>query len=260
MQFTVSVGSDNGGDGGDDGDEATPPPLPDLFEPGDFATCGDCHCIPAEGESCPEPTPNNDFSGIVPSLKGLELVDDPFVLDCDPYTEEGCDTVPPLEQGEVCAYELMVENEVDECPSQYSLHTTSEQEAIDNGWLITHSGACGACSNHQDLIVRKLFTRMKDVNVESTFYLSFQTIPSSSRFLLTYLSFLLFAFVGLHGELGFDGRRKTVCCDWFGIGTTRLEMLSRAGYDGSMCGNLALQFIVHWRCLSSHLYWVYCHW
>lgn len=138
----------------DAGNLTTIPPLPDLYEAGNFATCGDCHCIPASGESCPTPTPDNDFTSMVPSLKGLTLLDPPFELDCDPYTTEGCDTVPPLQEGEVCAYELrkIISGE-EECPSQYRLHTTSNQEALENGWMVTHSGACGTCSNAQDLTV-----------------------------------------------------------------------------------------------------------
>jgi hypothetical protein len=132
----------------------TPPPLPDVFS-GDFATCDGCHCIPGEGEDCPLPTPSNDFSDIVPTYKGMTLADPDMQLTCDPYTTDDCDTVPPLEVGEVCAYELLFSDDVDceECPSQYRLHTTSEQDANNNGWLITHSGACGACSNAQDLVV-----------------------------------------------------------------------------------------------------------
>jgi hypothetical protein len=86
----------------------------------DVAFCGDCFCIPEPGEPCPNLSmPQVEYSQeILDSFRSITL-ENPIVLDCDPFEDAGCDTFPPLEQGGVCVAEI-IESPTGQCPGDYS--------------------------------------------------------------------------------------------------------------------------------------------
>jgi hypothetical protein len=85
----------------------------------DIAYCDGCWCIPEPGDSCPvDEMPLIDFPAtLLDTLRTIPLTN-PVTLDCNPYEDENCNTVPPLEKGGVCAVETNIEEGVDaQCPS-----------------------------------------------------------------------------------------------------------------------------------------------
>lgn len=84
-----------------------------------YAFCGDCWCIPDDGETCPyDDMPPTEFSDtLIQNLKGMSH-ENPLALDCDPFYDTGCDTVPALETGDVCG--ALIKANGDQCPQDYS--------------------------------------------------------------------------------------------------------------------------------------------
>jgi hypothetical protein len=136
-----------------------------------YATCDGCWCIPDGGtdrNECPSDIPLTvpDFpqSPWLDNLNALQL-DNPLSLDCDPYAEEGCDTVPPLVEGKACVWEMTAKEEgVDSlvntstsCADYYSYRLTTVNETVEEakekGMHVTHEGSCGLCSTFQDWAV-----------------------------------------------------------------------------------------------------------
>lgn len=128
------------------------------------ARCGDCFCIPDDGQSCPyEDMPETDFQNLVPRLNQFVHVN-PFTLGCNPYEDDSssCTTEPPLETGGACIIDLSTSTT---CPGDYSLTTYSGtlEQAQEENLLVTHSGPCGTCSSLQDLSVYMgVGTRLRD--------------------------------------------------------------------------------------------------
>lgn len=142
-----------------------------------MARCGDCWCAPVDGGSCP-----TDESGIVDSfdtstqcvLSTFELTNSPSFLElqssdgqaCYPFTETlgvvdnspqtelpAC-VVPTATNSSVCAFKYNPDETT--CASrQYEVLTyDSEEEAVADSAVVTHTGACGVCSSAQDLWIR----------------------------------------------------------------------------------------------------------
>jgi hypothetical protein len=94
----------------------------------------------------------------------------PFVLECNPYQNSSCDTVPSLHQqyakDEVCGlvFQKPPENAIvtfqkrnntrHPCPLvNYTMHTFDFQiKAQSHDAVITHLEACGDCNTTQDLV------------------------------------------------------------------------------------------------------------
>jgi len=156
-----------------------------------YATCGSCWCVPEDGGEgeCPPDSekPATEWPDMtIENMLTMELAN-PMTLECDPYApieegDDGCQTSPPLVDGNACVYEVFprddfvevsptstttatakqsdVETIIDAgltCTADYMyrLITVEEtvEEALEKGMAVTHSGACGACSSLQDLVV-----------------------------------------------------------------------------------------------------------
>ena len=85
-----------------------------------YAFCGDCWCVPESGEACPyDEIPSAEFGDtMIENLRGMKH-ENPLVLDCDPYSDMECDTVPSLDTGGVCGA-LIRSNGSDQCPEDFS--------------------------------------------------------------------------------------------------------------------------------------------
>jgi hypothetical protein len=123
--------------------------------------CGNCWCVlDDDSEKCP-PEPKN-YSTSVDLQETLisQIPLNQYTLNCDPYDESvPCDTYPPLPANvsdtAVCAL-----NYNKGC-TEYNMTTyESREEAIFDGALVTHLGACGTCSTTQDLAVYMRVTDM----------------------------------------------------------------------------------------------------
>ena len=152
-----------------------------IFEIGDVATCGDCYCIPNEGEDCPLPldTPLQDrgFRRLF-NLRNIEL-ENPMTLECDPYKDSACDPTPDEVEGQVCGVKMFKDptkrsfwdrlfRRSYRCPSQYGyrLNTfASHDEARSYGYMVTHEGGCGVCSTLDDLAAYLKFPNLARVGV-----------------------------------------------------------------------------------------------
>ena len=145
-------------DGPEQGSEPGPivEPFPDDWVGG---MCGALYGNPTESSGLTEdqcqPTCNCstlDYSAIeyteedYAKLEELVLLSGPEPLTYNPYTTP---ELYPLQEDAVCA--IMMDEEVEH---GYHLVTfNSDQEALDAGGIITHTGACGLCSSAQDLLV-----------------------------------------------------------------------------------------------------------
>ncbi len=85
----------------------------------EYAFCDDCWCVPVAGETCPyDSMPKTNYSDVMlDHLLAINL-ENPLALSCDPYYDDACDTVPPLETGNVCAAEIITSGT--QCPEEYS--------------------------------------------------------------------------------------------------------------------------------------------
>ena len=87
-----------------------------------YAFCGDCWCIPDDGEEggvCPhDDIPSTEFSDTL--LRNLRAMkhENPLELNCDPYHNSDCDTFPPLEAGGVCG--ASIQSNDGQCPQDFS--------------------------------------------------------------------------------------------------------------------------------------------
>jgi len=127
-----------------------------------YGTCGDCHCTRGD-EPCPtgadKPT-TTFYEESTEQWKELTLTN-PYQIDCNPYKNSTCDTVPPVELTElwedaVCAVKFNTTGNLDDdqCPTEYSLQTYESKEAAEqDGANVTHWGSCATCSTLQDLAV-----------------------------------------------------------------------------------------------------------
>jgi hypothetical protein len=125
-----------------------------------FPTCDSCHCIPDAGEPCPFDRVSPAFSSTNSTDRGRLLRNllavrhaNPLALECDPYRDSDCGTVPAQEgEGGACVVEYAFDR-IDACPVSYRLRTYrgSIHDAIEEGLLVTHAGSCGVCSSLQDL-------------------------------------------------------------------------------------------------------------
>jgi hypothetical protein len=126
----------------------------------DYPTCDNCHCIPDEGEPCPFDRMSADASStnatkrgqLIQNLRAIRHAN-PLELECDPYRNSSCATVPAQEsEGGACVVDYAFEH-IDACPVSYRLRTYkgSIHDAREEGLLVTHAGACGVCSSLQDL-------------------------------------------------------------------------------------------------------------
>ena len=118
-----------------------------------FAVCGECHCLVANGETCPL-QPETNFTQQVETLRSL-VWENPISLPCNPYTNSSCETVPARQDGQVCAIQYGYDDSSSpSCPTRYTLESmASREQAEAEGKIVTHEGPCAACSSLQDLAV-----------------------------------------------------------------------------------------------------------
>ena len=85
----------------------------------DIAYCDGCWCVPQEGESCPiDDMPITEWpDSMIDNLRSMKL-ENPYSLSCDPFLEDDCETEPALEEGGVCAFEVLANGT--QCPEEYS--------------------------------------------------------------------------------------------------------------------------------------------
>lgn len=154
------------------------------FNDRDVGTCGDCFCIPSEGEECPVEVPLQDIS--FSRLFNLQTIQplNPIDLTCDPYTDPSCDATPPLAaEGGVCGVQIIPDSDrvtfLDflfgrdlSCPTQYTYQIdtfASAAEAESNGYIVTHDGNCGVCSTFQDLAVYLKYPDLTTIGISCGF-------------------------------------------------------------------------------------------
>jgi hypothetical protein len=146
-----------------------------------IASCGDCFCIVAEGESCPSQRPKTNFTDDFTDVYWKQqTVVNPYALTCDPFTDAGCNTQPEQDQtlldlGDTAACAIHIVDVTTDCQDgSYTLKTyASREEAEAAGGFVTHLGHCGVCSTLQDLAVYMTFP---DLTTEGTFCSSKGTI------------------------------------------------------------------------------------
>lgn len=117
--------------------------------------CKGCFCIPEKGDSCPSSRPTTDFSSLIPVLRSFTW-ENPYSLNCDPYNDDSCDTMPPLEIGGACTIEFSGPSGT--CPENWTYRTmtypgTFEEAKSNSSLYVTHATSCGTCSSLQDLSV-----------------------------------------------------------------------------------------------------------
>lgn len=82
----------------------------------------------------------------IEALRTRTLVDPPALLPADPYDDL---SLVPIDIGGVCA--VFADDSV---PDGYRLETVADRQSAEAaGGVVTHAGACGACSSLQDLAV-----------------------------------------------------------------------------------------------------------
>lgn len=135
--------------------------------------CHGCHCTPGWDQDpndfvCPNKKKLPPYVYPSETIEALasQTIRNPFSLDCDPYTNATCDTVPSLERNSwgrdaVCGiqYDDVSEKQPQEttnstsCPlTTYTIQTyESPLVAAQEGATVSHIGPCGVCSTTQDL-------------------------------------------------------------------------------------------------------------
>ena len=153
-----------------------------MFEYGSdgLPLCQGCHCTPGWDEDpttfvCPDkPAPKWKYDEATIEELHSHEAHNPFRLECNPYQEEDCDTVPSLQRNAwgadaVCGliYDVPAEEEQHTaadatCPlSNYTIQSfRSKEEAKAANAVITHLGHCGACSTTKDLAAYMTHTDM----------------------------------------------------------------------------------------------------
>lgn len=151
-------------------------------QPNPLAACGDCHCVVGSGmgASCPTEKPKTATNYTVATIETLKRQRplNPFNLTCDPYDNNNCALEPPqddtidLGDSAVCGliysfpmsqigeifnagtYKNAANELCPDAPNEYLMVSYNNKEAaLADGAVITHLGACGACSTTQDLAV-----------------------------------------------------------------------------------------------------------
>ena len=108
--------------------------------------CGDCHCIPEEGEDCPG-TRDKSFEVVGDQFEYInQRALNPYTLSCNPFVDVQCETTPPQEflslgNEAVCGIHYLVPASSRLCPRQYKLQSyPSQLEAEADGAIVTHVG------------------------------------------------------------------------------------------------------------------------
>lgn len=121
-----------------------------------YPTCGSCWCIPDEnGEAeCPSdwiPISNYNQETVEAYLntKPVSI----YTLECNPYSNSTCMTTPVQilldSESSVCAYKYS--KGTGDCFNYSMVTYATEEDAINDGADLTHTGSCGLCSTTQDL-------------------------------------------------------------------------------------------------------------
>jgi hypothetical protein len=127
---------------------STPAEGPILFGlPGPSTGLDESRCRPERLAPGQEPFAPPEYSAEdIAALRDRTLVNPPELLPADPYADP---SLVPAETGGVCAVQA-----APSVPGGYRLDTFPNREAAAAaGGVVTHSGACGACSSLQDLAV-----------------------------------------------------------------------------------------------------------
>ena len=116
------------------------------------AQCGDCWCVPYNDTgTCPEWRPAN-YTPAQVAAWARQRPTNPFALDCDPYADAACATSPAQAlvgvAGAVCG---LLARGGGGCAAYAMRSFASARAARARGAVVTHEGACGACSTTQDL-------------------------------------------------------------------------------------------------------------
>jgi len=128
-----------------------------TWPPSPVAQCGECHCSVSEGSQCPSWSPETDYSDYTIETLASQVAINPFTLACNPYEDDECETSPPQEMTElgekaVCALHYEDLESGNAVGAQYRMKSyASDAQAEAAGGFITHYGACGVCSQTQDL-------------------------------------------------------------------------------------------------------------
>eukprot|EP00808_Paulinella_micropora_P016830 g34307.t1 len=117
-----------------------------------LSSCGPCWCINSK-EACPSWEPRTNFSQAeIDSWKQQRPVEGVLRLQCDPFQNAACTTIPPQATADlkntnaVCGFIFKNSS----C-KEYTIHTFSSADAAQAaGAVVTHIGACGVCSTAQD--------------------------------------------------------------------------------------------------------------
>ena len=127
----------------------------------DYPTCGNCWCIASEECPCPDWEPVSDYPKSTVKALEKQIPDFIYTIDCNPYQDENCETVPPREYVElgdeaVCGINYgmgyHVLDNLEHCSIQYSMKSYPSWTAAENdGAFVTHTGSCGVCSTTEDL-------------------------------------------------------------------------------------------------------------
>jgi hypothetical protein len=119
--------------------------------------CGDCHCVVSAGEHCPTWKPVTNYSDDTIATLASQIAINPYTLSCNPYDDDECATSPPQEMtalgdAAVCALHYDDRESSHPVDAHYRLKTyASAMDAEVAGGFVTHYGACGVCSQTQDL-------------------------------------------------------------------------------------------------------------
>jgi len=130
----------------------------------DYPTCGDCWCIPLDNNdnNCPDWSPVNTYPEELIS-EFQELVPNAiYTLDCNPYSDASCTTQPPQQyidvddatsnEQAVCALKYTACNDNSDIVTSYDMISYANwDDAVADGAIVTHMGACGLCSTTADL-------------------------------------------------------------------------------------------------------------
>lgn len=129
------------------------------WPPNPIATCGECHCSVTEGSQCPSWVPVTEYSDYTIETLASQVATNPYTLSCNPYKDDECETSPPqdptlTERGEraVCALHYKDGTTDNPVGAQYTMQSYADRFLAEAaGGFVTHAGACGVCSETQNL-------------------------------------------------------------------------------------------------------------
>jgi hypothetical protein len=193
-----------------------------------ISRCGDCWCVPEGGTidwTCPE-FPDGIWQSFPDDwgrqLSTFTLTSDPLILqtaagakDCYPFFDAvGPQTYPgstspqcqrPLFSSDdssavICAFKYAEDQACSGREYDMSTYATAEA-AVAAGAHVTHSDACGVCSNAQDMGVR--MSRFEELQAQSIFCATAHAISRDFP-----------ALIRCHGNLGFTDECSLtpLCC------------------------------------------------